>query len=438
MADKQITTHPKVRKLQRTLYQQAKSKPSWKAWSLYADLCRDVFIEEAMSRVLSNKGGSGVDGYTVETMEAEWDLFRDRLQEALTEKSYRPSPVRRVTIPKGGGGTRNLGIPTVKDRVVQTLLMLLLEPIFEADFHDESYGYRREKKATDAVDSIKKAIYTGKTTAIEADLSKYFDTIDHSRLMKLIKMRVSDGAILELIKLFLKAPIIEDSGNGKKRTLPKPKQGVPQGGVISPLLANLYLDKLDKAVNALDARNVKMIRYADDFVILVKEGLEHAMLDRVKDWLERAGLTLNLGKTKLTDTRRKGKVEFLGFEIREGVSLRTGNRYIHSQPSKKSTQQLRNKLREELNHWTQWRDTAEVIVRVNRIIRGWSNYFHYGNSSQVFSTMNDWIAMRMRRWLSRKHKRQNGNKSMYKQYPTSKLQGEMGLYKLPQQVAWKA
>ena len=298
-----------------------------------------------MSRILGNKGGSGIDGYTVEAMEEEWETFRDSLQKELLEKSFSPSPVKCVVVPKANGGTRKLGIPTVKDRVVQMILMLLLEPIFEADFHDESYGYRRGKKATEAVDSISKSLYYGKTVAIEADLSQYFDTIDHQRLMKLVKRRVSDGAILALIKRFLEVPTIEEDKNGKRRTKPNKKRGVPQGGVISPLLANLYLDALDKAVNTLDPSRVRMVRYADDFVILVSEGLEEVMLDRVNAWLAKAGLKLNLSKTKITDTKQKGKIEFLGFELSERKSSKTGKRYIHRQPSKKSQQKFRDKIR---------------------------------------------------------------------------------------------
>ncbi|MCF6314076.1 MAG: group II intron reverse transcriptase/maturase, partial [Verrucomicrobiales bacterium] len=169
-----------------------------------------------------------MDGYTVEAMDAEWEEFRDRIQKELLDKTFSPSPVRRVSIPKDNGGTRKLGIPTVKDRVVQMILVLLLEPIFEADFHDESYAYRRGKKPTEAVESISKALYFGKTMAIEADLSQYFDTIDHDRLMKLIKGRVSDGAILALIKSFLKVPVIEEDKDGKKKTVSNENKGVPQ------------------------------------------------------------------------------------------------------------------------------------------------------------------------------------------------------------------
>ena len=385
-----------------------------------------------MSRILENKGGSGIDGYTVEAMEEDWDTFRDSLQKELLEKTYKPSPVRCVPIPKAtpnGIGVRKLGIPTVKDRVVQMILVLLLEPIFEADFHDESYGYRRGKKAQDAVDSISKSLYYGKTVAIEADLSQYFDTVDHKRLMKLIAGRVSDGAILALIKQFLKVPVIEEDRNGKNRTLSNKNKGVPQGGVISPLLANLYLDKLDKAVNSLDPRHVAMVRYADDFVILVTEGLENILLERVKNWLEKAGLELNLSKTKVTDTRQKGKIHFLGFELSERKSASTGKRYIHRQPSKASTQKFRDKIRSELNRWTTWRDPKVTAMRVNRIVRGWGNYFHYGHSYNSFRGLNYWLANRTRTWLSTKHKLRS--RSKYKVFSNQYLKDDYGLLELP-------
>jgi group II intron reverse transcriptase/maturase len=434
MAGKQILTHPKVRKLQRTLYQQAKKNPKWKAWSLYADLCRTDFIEEAMSRILSNRGGSGVDGYTVEAMEADWNNFRDCLQKELRDKSYAPSPVKRISIPKPNGGERKLGIPTVKDRVVQMILVLLIEPIFEADFHDESYGYRRGKKATEAIKSISTALYYGKTMVLEADLSRYFDTIEHERLLKLIKKRVSDGAILSLIKHFLRVPVVEEDEKGKRRTISRGKKGVPQGGVISPLLANLYLDKLDCAVNALDPARVKMVRYADDFVILMKGGLEEVMLERVKTWLRNAGLKLNESKTKLTDVSKRGKVEFLGFELSERSSPKTGNRYIHCRPSKKSRQRFREKIREELHHWSTWKNSSVAIVRVNRITRGWGNYFHHGHSPKDFRSLNYWLKNRTRNWLAEKHRVRD--KSKYKAFPDVMIQKEMGLYVLPSQAAW--
>ena len=434
MAGKLILTRKKVRKLQRILYQQAKTKPNWKAWSLYGDICQSEFIEEAMSRVLKNKGGSGVDCYSVEIMEANWDLFRDSLQTELKDKSYRPSPVLRVKIPKSDGGERSLGIPTVKDRVVQMLLVIVLEPIFEAEFHDESYGYRPQKKAQDAIDSINKALYYGKKVAIEADLSKYFDTVNHTRLLKLIRGKVSDGAILKLVKQFLRVPVVEREKHGKERILSNSRQGVPQGGVISPLLANLYLDKLDKAVNSLDPSRVKMVRYADDFAILVKNGLEMVILERVKAWLEKAGLELNLKKTKITDVGQKGKVEFLGFELSERLSKK-GRTYIHCQPSKKALGRFTGKIREKLHRYSTWQEATEVVEEVNRITRGWGNYFHHGHSQDSFRMMNYWLKERLRNWLYIKHKKRS-RYSKYKVYPDSHLTDNLGLYLLPSTPKW--
>jgi len=190
-------------------------------------------------------------------------------------------------------------------------------------------------------------------------------------------------------------------------------------------------------VNALDPSRVKMVRYADDFVILLKGGLEKEMLERLKSWLEKAGLTLNLSKTKITDTRARGKIEFLGFELSERKSVRTGNRYIHCQPSKKSRQKFRDKMRKELNHWTKWRNTEQTVKRVNRITRGWGNYFHYGNSSSVFSSTNSWLYQRVRIWLRKKHHGQSVGKSMYVRFPREMLATELGVYALPQQAKWK-
>jgi len=432
MADKRITTHPKVRKLQRTLYQQAKSKPNWRAWSLYADLCRREFVEEAMSRVYQNQGGMGCDGYSVQQMMEEWETFRNHLEEELKAKTYRPSPVLRVEIPKDNGGVRQLGIPTVKDRVVQTLLVILLEPILEADFHDESYGYRPQRNAKQAVTSISKALYWGKTVAIEADLSRYFDTVCHVRLLRLVKKRVSDGSILKLIKAFLRVPTVERKGGKTTKTQVHPNtgEGVPQGGVISPLLANLYLDKLDKAVNGLDDHRVKMVRYADDFVILVRKGYEGILLARVKAWLSKAKLTLNEEKTKITDTEAKGKIEFLGYEISEKTSSRTGNRYIESRPSKKSERKYRDKIRQELNHWTTWRDTHQVIKKVNRISKGWGNYFEGCNGLKRLRFQNYWLEERVRKWLSKKHKLKG--RSRYKVFNHQYIK-DLKLYTLPTQ-----
>ena len=241
-----------VRKLQRTLYRQAKSKPKWKAWSLYADASRRDILEAALQQVIKNKGAAGVDGERWEPLKENRELRKQwlgQLQEELKGKTYRPSPVRRVYILKENGKQRPLGIPTLKDRVVQTAVVLLLLPIFEADFHEHSYAYRPKRRAQQAVDAIKKALLTGRREVVDADLSGYFDTIPHMELLRLVKGRVSDGSILKLIKRWLRAPVVEEDPESGVKRVEKNRCGTPQGGVISPLLANLYLDGLDKAVN---------------------------------------------------------------------------------------------------------------------------------------------------------------------------------------------
>jgi len=261
-----------VRKLQRTLYRQAKSKPKWKAWSLYGEVRRREVLEAALRQVIANGGAPGVDGMRVKELKLDSGL-RERLltglEEELRDKTYRPQAVRRVHIPKADGKKRALGIPTVRDRVVQTAVVLLLLPIFEADFHENSFAYRPKRRAQQAVDAIKVALLSGRREIVDADLSGYFDNIPHAALMRLVKGRVSDGSILKLIKGWLRAPIVEENPEtGRKQTV-KNRCGTPQGGVISPLLANLYLDGLDKAVNGGREMKAVMVRYADDFVVLL-------------------------------------------------------------------------------------------------------------------------------------------------------------------------
>lgn len=262
----EIKTPDKVQQLQRTLYRKAKENKRWRAWSLYADLCRRDVLEAAVKAVLSNAGAAGVDGVSTEEVKTSAAAFLDGLQTQLREKSYRPSPVLRVWIPKADGKKRPLGIPTVKDRIVQAALRLLLEPIFEADFHEDSYGYRPKRSAQQAITAITKALMQGKTEVIDADLSGYFDTIDHAGLLRLVARRVSDGSILRLVKLFLKAPSVEEKSGA--RSIHPNARGTPQGGVISPLLANLYLNSLDHGVNDQPELEAKLVRYADDFVVL--------------------------------------------------------------------------------------------------------------------------------------------------------------------------
>ena len=431
----EITTPEKLRKLQRALYRKAKAQPDYRFWSLYGELTRLDLLEYALQLVERNGGAPGVDGQTIDSITAKPEnrqQWLEQLQRELQTKTYRPSPVRRVYIPKADGGQRPLGIPTVKDRVVQMVALLVLAPIFEADFHPHSYGFRPQRRAHQALDAIIQALRQGKLEVVDADLSKYFDTIPHERLLKLVARRLSDGSILHLLRQWLDAPIVEEQGGGKRRVLPN-RQGVPQGGVISPLLANLYLNAMDWAVNdPQEPGHPVLVRYADDFVILCAPGQGTDLVRRLRRWLEARGLKLNEAKTHLVHSREG--FNFLGFSVRWQRSHKSGRWYAHIEPSAKSRQRLRDKVRDQLNHWTLHRRIPEAVDDLNKLLRGWSGYFHYRQSTRVFSKTQHWVRDRLRRWLWRKH---NCTKALWSDYPKELLHDRYGLWRLPMRVAWK-
>lgn len=425
----EIKTPNKVQALQRTLYRKAKSDRRWRAWSLYGDLCRRDVLGTALEAVIQNAGAPGVDGVTTEQAKAAPEAFLDALQQALREKSYRPSPVLRVWIPKGDGQQRPLGIPTVKDRVVQMALLILLQPIFEADFDEGSFGYRPGRHAHQALAAITTAVRQGRYEVIDADLSGYFDSIPHAALLRLVARRVSDGSILRLVKLCLKAPIVEEKDG---RSISRGNdQGTPQGGVISPLLANVYLDSLDHGVNDHPELDAKLVRYADDFVLLCRPGTAAALYARLQVYLQRKGLRLNAAKSRCVDVRQES-FRFLGFNVSWRQS-RSGRGYPHVEPSAKARQHLREAVRAELNHWSTWRSSLEAVQRVNRIARGWSGYFHYANSTRVFTRELNWLRERYRRWLWRKYGRQRAH---YLFFTNERLHGLYALWPLPQHAPW--
>jgi len=413
--------------------------PGYRFYSLYGELLRVDLLETAMASVAHNNGAAGVDGQECEVYlcsDEAWEQWRDQLHEELRTKSYRPSPVRRVYISKGDGKTRPLGIPTVKDRVVQTAVALLLLPILEADSHQHSYAYRPKRGAHDAMEAIKAGLWSGRVEVIDADLSGYFDSIPHAKLMRLVARRISDGAILKLIRGWLRAPIVEPpgadpSGNGKSGGANR--CGTPQGGVISPLLANAYLNRLDWEVNERCELKPVMVRYADDFVILARPGEGEELMGRLKRWLESRGLVLNETKTRRVDLRQEG-IKFLGFAIswRQG---RSGRHYPHVEPHPKSLKKLREGIREILNRGTLWRSTEEAVTRLNRRLKGWAGYFHYGNSTRVLSQVGYYTRSTLRRWLWRKH---GCSKALWASYTNEDLHERFGLYRMPTGAAWKA
>lgn len=429
-----ITTPEKLRHLQETLYRKAKAQPGYRFWSLYGELTRRDLLEHALQLVVRNGGAPGVDGQSLAHITASTETqarWLDTLQKEMQTKTYRPEPVRRVYIPKSNGGQRPLGIPTVKDRVVQMAALLVLGPIFEADFHPRSYGFRPGRNAHQALDEIVSALRSGRLEVVDADLSKYFDTIPHDRLMKLVARRTSDGSLLHLIRQWLDAPVAEKV-EGKRRLRPN-RQGVPQGGVISPLLSNLYLNELDWAVNDPKVRGQPvLVRYADDFVILCGSGQGTALRERLARWLAPRGLQLNQEKSRVGDSRQG--FDFLGFRLRWQRSRVKHTWYAHVEANRRSTQRLRQALRHKLNHWTLVQRTPDTIAGVNRLVRGWSGYFHYGQSSRVMGKLNQYLRDRVRRWLWRKH---GQRKALWSDYPDERLQSQYGLWSLPQRVAWK-
>ncbi len=347
----EIRTPEKLRKLQRALYRKAKAKSGYRFWSLYSEMTRLDWLEYALQLVERNGGSPGIDGQTIESITAKPETrqqWLEQLQRELQTQTYRPSPVRRVYIPKPQGGERPLGIPTVKDRVVQMVALLVLAPIFEADFHPNSFGFRPQRNAHQALDAIIQALRQGKLEIVDADLSKSFDTIPHTRLLRLVARRVSDGSMLHLLRQWLDAPIVEQECGGKGRVLPN-RQGVPQGGVVSPLLANLYLNELDWAVNnPQEPGRPVLVRYADDFVILCVPGQGTELTGRLRRWVGARGLKLNEEKTRRVHSR--DGFNFLGFNVRWQRSRVSGRSYAHIEPSAQSRQRLRDKVRTQLNH----------------------------------------------------------------------------------------
>ena len=431
-----LETATGVRKLQRTLYRQAKSKPKWKAWSLYGDVCRREVLKAALRQVIANAGAPGVDGMGVEELKADAslrELWLTGLEAELRAKTYRPQAVRRVYILKDDGKQRPLGIPTVRDRVVQTAVVILLLPIFEADFHANSFAYRPKRRAQQAVDAIKTALLSGRREVVDADLSGYFDTIPHGALMRLVKGRVSDGSILKLIKGWLRAPIMEENPETGRKQSVKNRCGTPQGGVISPLLANLYLDGLDKAVNGGREMGAVMVRYADDFVVMCRKGQGAEMQRRLKSWLERRGLKLNEKKTHIVDFQRES-FEFLGYRLQWRMA-RSGRYYPHVEPSSKSCRKLQEGIREATERSTYWKEPGKVFAQVNRQVRGWIGYFHYANSAQVFNKMQELTQQRMRRWLWKKHAKTRGKYAQA--YSNQELHEHYGLIKFPLHTTWQ-
>ena len=429
-----LETPEKIRELQRKLYQKAKQEKEFRFYLLYDKVYRLDILSHAYRLVRANKGAPGIDGVAFEAIEKEEggaEKYLESISEELKGKTYKPMPVRRVYIPKSDGSKRPLGIPTVKDRIVQMAAKLVIEPIFEADFQENSYGFRPKRSAHQAIEDITLHLNKGYTQVIDADISKYFDTIPHDKLLKLVTKRIVDKHILKLIKMWLNAPVVEEREDGKKEYRGNDK-GTPQGGVISPLLANIYLNVIDtmwKAKEIEEKMRARLVRYADDFVVLCK-GKTERILEGIKRTTNHLGLSLNEKKTRVVEAGEG--FNFLGFNIKVVRNPKTGKSFPLTRPSKKSMKHIRAEIKAMTNRTQLILPEESIIRKVNETVRGWVGYFYFKNCSRDFQQLNEYLKERVRIYLRRKYRKV----SKYKAYPNRYLYKTLGLYKIPTTARW--
>ncbi len=408
--------------LRRRIYVKAKAEPTWRFWGLYVHVCKMETLQEAYRMAKSNNGAPGIDGVTFDAIEESGvEGFLKQIQDELDQNTYQPMPVRKKEIPKDGGTkVRVLSIPTIRDRVVQGALKLILEPIFEADFQSGSYGYRPKRSAHEAVDRVDQAIVQGLTRVIDLDLRAYFDNVQHSQLLEKVARRVQDASVMRLLKMILKS-------TGTK--------GVPQGGVISPMLSNLYLTEVDRMLEKAIATtrrgkypNVQYARFADDLVVLIDSHPRHdwligAVEKRLREELAKLRVEINEEKSRKVDLLQGERFGFLGFEYRR-VRSRNGKWRTHFVPKPKKRTALLRKLKEIFRRYVS-QPVGRVIELINPILRGWVHYFAVGHSSRCFSYIKLWVEKRVRRHLMRARERKGFG---WKRWSTQWLYNTLGLF----------
>ena len=422
----------KVRQLQTTLHAKAKGNPSYRFYSLYDKLHRPDVLEYAYQRCRANGGAAGVDGLTFEQIEsAGREAWLGELAEELRGKTYRPEAVRRVNIPKPNGKMRPLGIPTIKDRVVQMAAVVVLEPIFEADLQEEQYAYRNGKSAHDAVRMIHRRINQGQREVVDADLSGYFDTIPHAEMIRCLARRISDGAMLKLLKSWLKQPVEEtDAGGRKKRSNPAKRtgRGTPQGAPISPLLSSLYMRRFILGWKQLGYEKRfggQIVNYADDLVILCRRQANQAC-ETMGRLMGRLRLTVNEEKTKVRKVPEES-FDFLGYTFGRCYAPKTGRAYLGTRPSQKSITRIVRRISEQTERRYLLKAPEEMVESLNRLLRGWGNYFCLGPVSKAYRAVDAHARYRLRQWLRKKHK---VNGAGTKKYGNEYLYERLGLIRL--------
>jgi RNA-directed DNA polymerase len=426
-----------VGKLQATLHSKAKETPTYRFYALYDKVYRPDVLAYAYERCRANGGAAGVDDQTFADVVAYGEgRWLEELAQELKGKTYRPQAVRRVWIPKADGKQRPLGVPTIRDRVVQMAAVLVLEPIFEADLQPEQYAYRAERSAQDAVRAVQGLLDQGYTEVVDADLSGYFDSIPHTELMKSVARRISDRHLLHLLKMWLEAPVEETDEQGRVQRTTRNKdegRGTPQGGVASPLLANLYMRRFVlgwKQQGHEQRLEARIVNYADDFVICCKAGNAEKAMTEMREMMGKLKLTVNERKTRRCSVPAE-TVTFLGFTFGPQVSWKTGRAYVAPEPAEKKVQAVCAKIGALTSGKTVWRDEQEQVAKLNQMLVGWANYFRIGYVTAAWKVVQQHTCRRLRWWMRRKHREKAGRGS---RYPDMQLYEKYGLVELVRTV----